>query len=133
MFGKGISLFTLAGFSVKVDLSWAFIALLVAWTLAQNYFPELYEGLPVATYWWMGIVALIGLFMSVVLHELSHSIVARRFGLPIEGITLFFFGGVAQMEREPAEPRAEFYMAIAGPIASLVLAGFFFGLAAVGF
>ena len=131
MFGKGISLFTLAGFTVKVDLSWVFIALLVAWSLAQGYFPETYEGLQVSTYWWMGVVALIGLFMSIVLHELAHSIVARRFGLPIEGITLFIFGGVAQMEQEPAEPKAEFYMAIAGPIASLVLAGLFFGLSSL--
>ena len=131
MFGKGISLFTLAGFTVKVDLSWVFIALLVAWSLAQGYFPETYEGLQVSTYWWMGVVALIGLFMSIVLHELAHSVVARRFGLPIEGITLFIFGGVAQMEQEPAEPKAELYMAIAGPIASLVLAGLFLGLSSL--
>ena len=129
MFGRGISLFKLAGFTVKVDTSWVFIALLVTWSLAQGYFPGIYEGLSATTYWSMGVVALIGLFMSIVLHELSHSIVARQFGLPIEGITLFIFGGVAHMEREPAEPKTEFYMAIAGPIASILLSGLFFALA----
>ena len=122
MFKKNAAIFRLAGFNVRVDLSWVFIALLIAWSLAQGVFPEIYEGFPPVTYWWMALAAVIGLFFSLILHELSHSLVARRYGLRISGITLFVFGGVAEMEEEPANPRAEFLMAIAGPLASLALA-----------
>ena len=122
MFKKNAAIFRLAGFNVRVDLSWVFIALLIAWSLAQGVFPEIYEGFPPVTYWWMALAAVIGLFFSLILHELSHSLVARRYGLQISGITLFVFGGVAEMEEEPANPRAEFLMAIAGPLASLALA-----------
>jgi Zn-dependent protease/CBS domain-containing protein len=132
MFGKQVTLFQLLGFKVKVDVSWAFLALLIAWSLAQGLFPALYEGLPAVVYWWMGIAGVVGLFLSIVFHELSHSLVARQYGLPIRGITLFIFGGVAEMEEEPVSPRAEFLMAIAGPIASAVLALAFYGLAAAG-
>lgn len=131
MFGKSVQLFTLLGFKVKVDFSWVFLALLIAWSLAQGYFPGLYAGLPPATYWWMGIASTIGVFFSIVFHEFAHSIVARRYGLPIRGITLFLFGGVAEMEEEPRSAKAEFFMAIAGPIASVILAGVFYGVAAM--
>lgn len=126
MLGAHITLFRLLGFEVKVDLSWVFLALLVTWSLAQGYFPANYPDLVPQTYWWMGIVGALGLFASIIFHELSHSIVARRFDLQIRGITLFIFGGVAEMESEPPTPRAEFMMAIAGPIASLGLAAFFY-------
>lgn len=125
MFGKRITLFELFGFKVKVDMSWALLALLIAWSLAQGFFPSYYEGLPAAVYWWMGIAGAVGLFLSIVIHELAHSLVARRLGIPIKGITLFIFGGVAEMEEEPAAPAAEFWMAIAGPLASLLLAALF--------
>lgn len=128
MFGRHITLFHLLGFEVKVDLSWVFLALLIAWSLARGFFPATYPGLPTATYWWMGIAGVVGLVASIVLHELSHSLVARRFALPIRGITLFIFGGVAEMEGEPKSPRAEFLMAAAGPVASFVLAGAFMAL-----
>ncbi|MBX3497455.1 MAG: site-2 protease family protein [Parvibaculum sp.] len=126
MFGAQIRLFRLAGFNVNLDVSWIFIALLISWTLATGYFPTFYPDLDAATYWSMGIVGAMGLFLSIILHELSHSIVARRFDIPISGITLFIFGGVAQLEKEPPTPRAEFMMAIAGPIASYVLAAGFY-------
>ena len=126
MFGARIKLFRLAGFDVNLDMSWVFIALLISWTLATGYFPELYPGFENATYWSMGVIGAAGLFLSIVLHELSHSVVARRYGIPISGITLFIFGGVAQMEREPPTARAEFMMAIAGPLASLGLSLFFY-------
>lgn len=126
MFGAQVKLFRLAGFDVNLDLSWVFIALLISWTLATGYFPELYPGLESAAYWSMGVVGAAGLFLSIVLHELSHSVVARRYGIPISGITLFIFGGVAQMEREPPTARAEFMMAIAGPLASLGLSLLFY-------
>src|SRR5690606_27067302 len=126
MFGRRIRLFTLFGFEVGIDLSWVLLALLITWTLAIGYFPFRIEGLSPGTYWWMGILGALGLFFSIIFHEFAHSLVARRFGLPISGITLFLFGGVAQMEEEPARARDEFWMAIAGPISSFILAGVFY-------
>ena len=132
MFGKNLTLFEIFGFKVKINISWLFLALLIAWSLAKGFFPELYAGLPTATYWWMAVAGLIGLFFSIVFHELSHSLVARRYGLPMKGITLFILGGVAEMEEEPASAKVEFLMAIAGPIASLVLAAAFYLLSLLG-
>lgn len=80
----------------------------------------------------MAIVTTIGLMFSIVFHEMSHSLVARRYGLPIRGITLFVFGGVAEMEDEPTNPKGEFWMAVAGPAASLVLSAIFFILTGLG-
>ncbi len=128
MFGKRIKLFTLFGFEVKIDLSWLLLAILITWSLAQGLFPHFYPDLSTQSYWWMGALGALGLFLSIVFHELSHSMIARRFGLPIRGITLFIFGGVAEMHQEPESAKAEFYMAIAGPLASIVAGGFFYGL-----
>lgn len=122
MFGQRIDLFRLFGFAVRLDLSWFLVAVLVAWSLAAGYFPSTYPDLASAAYWAMGIVGALGLFVSVVLHELAHALVARRFDLEIKGITLFIFGGVAEMADEPPSPRAEFMVAIAGPLASLAIA-----------
>jgi Zn-dependent protease/predicted transcriptional regulator len=116
----------LFGFEVNVDASWLLLAVLISWSLASGEFPSLTPGLTVATYWAMGIAATIGLFLSIVFHEMSHSLVARRYGLPIRGITLFIFGGVAEMTSEPSHPRDELLMAAAGPAASFVLAALFF-------
>jgi Zn-dependent protease len=80
----------------------------------------------------MGVAGAIGVFFSIVFHEFSHSIVARHYGLPIRGITLFIFGGVAEMEDEPPSAKSEFLMAVAGPIASFVLAFVFSRIEAAG-
>ena len=104
MFGQRITLFKMLGFEVRVDASWLIIAVLIVWSLAVGVFPYRLPGLPAATYWWMGIFGALGLFASIVVHEFSHSIVARRNGLPMKGITLFVFGGVAEMESEPPDP-----------------------------
>lgn len=130
MTGKNITLIEIFGFKIKVNISWVFIALLLSWALAQGYFPNVYEGLTKITYWWMGVIAMLGLFVSIVLHELAHSVVARAFGMEIKGITLWLLGGVAEMADEPPHPRAEFLMAIAGPIMSVVLALLFFTVSA---
>jgi len=122
MFSRGIKLFELLGFTVRVDASWLLLAFLVVFSLATGLFPQFFADLPVATYWWMGVGGALGLFASIVLHELSHSIVARRYGIPMKGITLFIFGGVAEMEDEPPSAKSEFLMAIAGPIASFLVA-----------
>jgi Zn-dependent protease len=131
MFGKHIDLFKLFGFEVRIDLSWVILAILIAWSLSAGLFPLRYEGLSSQTYWIMGIVGAIGLFFSIVVHELSHSLVARQFGIPIKGITLFLFGGVAEMKKEPPSPKAEFMMAIAGPLSSILLAAVFYMIAQI--
>jgi Zn-dependent protease/predicted transcriptional regulator len=123
LFGPRITLFKLFGFEVRIDASWLIIAVLIAWSLAMGYFPRFYPGLTPANYWAMGIVGAIALFASVVFHELFHSLVARHHGMQMKGITLFIFGGVAEMGDEPPSAKAEFLMAIAGPFAS-VLIGF---------
>ena len=128
LFTRRITLFRLAGFDVKVDLSWVLLALLLTWALAELAYGPLHPELPVGTRWGMGVLGAFGLFGSIVLHELAHSLVARREGIRIRGITLFFFGGVAELEEEPPTARSELLMAIAGPAASFVLAGLFFGL-----
>lgn len=132
MFGRGIPLFKILGFQVKLDASWLILAALVTWSLAAGYFPARHEGLSGTTYLWMGIAGALGLFASIVFHELSHSLVARRYGMKIRGITLFIFGGVAEMEDEPPTAKAEFLMAIAGPIASALLAVLFHVLSDFG-
>lgn len=130
MFGRSFDLFTIFGFKIRLDLSWFVVAVLVTWSLAAGYFPSAHPDLPRATYWAMGAAGAFLLFASVVAHELSHALVARRFGLEMRGITLFIFGGVAEMTDEPPSAKAEFWVAIAGPIASLAIAAAFFGLAA---
>jgi len=129
MFGKRWTLFELFGFKVQIDASWLVLALLVTWSLATGVFPQYYPGLPSATYWSMGILGMIGLVFSIVFHEASHSLVARAHGMQIKGITLFIFGGVAELGEEPETARTEFLVAIAGPISSFLLALSFFLLA----
>ena len=124
MFGRPVTLFKIFGFEVKIDISWFLLAALITWSLASGLFPEYYKGLPSAAYWWMGAAGAVGLFLSIVVHELTHSLVARYYGMSMKGITLFIFGGVAQMEDDPPNPKAEFMMAIVGPLSSCFI-GFF--------
>jgi Zn-dependent protease/predicted transcriptional regulator len=119
------------GIPIRVHASWFLIFLLVTWTLATGYLPEELPGLSPTRYWAMGGVAALLLFLSVLLHELGHSYVALRYCIPIERITLFIFGGVAHMRKEAPTPRAEFLIAVAGPIVSFVLGAVCFGLAAL--
>jgi Zn-dependent protease/predicted transcriptional regulator len=126
MFGSRMKLFTLLGFEVKIDASWLVIAVLVTWSLAQGAFPAWYPDLSSETYWIMGVVGALGLFISIVAHEFCHSLVARQFGMPMKGITLFIFGGVAEMGDEPPTARAEFWMAVVGPLSSLAIGGVFY-------
>ncbi len=121
MFGKKIHLFSIFGFKVGIDITWFILAILIIWSLAQGLFPHFYEGLSEATYWWMGVAGALGLFGSIVFHEFCHSIVARHYGLPMKGITLFIFGGIAEMEDQPENPKTELLMAIAGPVSSIIL------------
>jgi Zn-dependent protease/CBS domain-containing protein len=132
MFGRKIRLFRLLGFEVSIDLSWIFIVALITWSLARGVFPAMVRGLPAGTYWAMGIVGALGLFVSIVIHEFSHSIVARRSGIPMQGITLFIFGGVAEMSEEPPSAGKEFAMAVVGPLASVVIGVICLGIGAAG-
>ncbi len=132
MFDRGIKLFRLMGFEVKADLSWIVLAFLVAWSLSTGLFPMQVKDLSTGTYWMMGILGAAGLFVSIILHEFSHSVVARKRGMPMKGITLFIFGGVAEMEDEPPEPGTELMMAAAGPLASIAIALTFYGLYSIG-
>lgn len=132
MFGRRIRLGSLLGFEIRFDLTWLIVVGLIVWSLSVGYFPVAYADLPAATYFWMGLLGAAGLFASILLHELAHSVVGRRLGMRIQGITLFAFGGAAELTEEPASPRTEFLMAIAGPATSVVLAGVFY-LAASAF
>ena len=132
MFGKKINLFRLLGFEVRIDLSWIIIAVLIAWSLSTGLFPFYYKNLSIETYWAMGIIAAVGLFISIIVHEFSHSLVARKYGMRMKGITLFIFGGVAEMEDEPPSPKVELLMAGVGPLSSIAIAAIFYGIYILG-
>ncbi|MGJ3242426.1 MAG: site-2 protease family protein [Opitutales bacterium] len=131
MFTKSLRIGSLFGFDIKIDLSWLLIATLITWSLASGYFPQAVPDLSNNAYWTMGVLGALGLFGSVILHELGHALVARRFGLEMGGITLFIFGGVAEMTDDPPSPKAEFWVAVGGPIVSAVLAGLLWGLGVI--
>ncbi len=114
------------GIPIHLHFSWLIIFALIVWTLSTGYFPARYPDLPVSSYWAKGLVASLLFFVSILLHELGHAVVALRYGLRTRSITLFIFGGVAQLERDPKDGRAEFWMAAAGPLVSLTLAGLFY-------
>jgi Zn-dependent protease len=118
----------LFGVPVEVNPSWFLIFVLAGVGLSLGYFPEVFPGralwLDVAS----GVVAALLFFGSIVVHEVAHSLVAKRVGLDVERVTLFLFGGVAQLTEEPRTPGAEAVMAVAGPAASVVLALASFGL-----
>jgi Zn-dependent protease/predicted transcriptional regulator len=118
------------GIPIRVHPSWFLVFFFVTWSLATGYLPEALPGLSDSRYWGMGAVAAVLLFVSVLLHELGHSYVAQRYRIPIGQITLFLFGGVAQMRAEPPSPKAEFLIAIAGPLVSFALGAMSLGLAA---
>lgn len=122
MITKRFRIFNLLGIPIYLDLSWFVIAVLISWSLATGVFPNQVEGLTPAAYWLMGIAGALGLFASILAHELGHAVVAQRFDLPMRGITLFIFGGVAEMSKEPPSAKAEFFVAIAGPIVSVLIA-----------
>ena len=132
MFGRRFDLFTLLGFRVRVDTSWFFLAVLVTWSLATGVFPAWHASLAPVTYWLMGAGAALGFFLSIITHELAHSVVARRNGVVMRGITLFVFGGVAEMTDEPPSARAELRVALAGPVASAITALVFLFVARAG-
>lgn len=134
MFTNAVKIFSLNRFDIKVDPSWLLIAALITWSLSQQYFPTELPGQTAEIYMIMAIITMLCFFGSLLLHELAHSVVARNNGVPIKSITLFLFGGVAELESEPQSARVEFWIALAGPAMSLLLAfGFWVSAKAAGF
>ena len=132
MFSRAVKLVDIFGFQIKVDPSWLLIAALIVWTLSSGYFPQALPGLGQGDYLALAIISMLALFAGLILHELAHSLVARHFGLGVGGITLFVFGGVAELDEEPESPHSEFWIAIAGPVMSLaIVAGTLFATIAV--
>lgn len=125
MVGSGFKFIKLFGINIYIDWSWFFIFLLVTWNLAIALFGPLHpEWSPLLT-WGTAILASLLFFFSVLLHELAHSLVAIARGLPVKRITLFIFGGVSNIEREPPSPATEFLVTIVGPLTSLILGALF--------
>jgi Zn-dependent protease len=125
MHRQTIRLGRILGIPIGLDYSWFLIFALLTWMLAGSYYPSEFKNWPMLLYWFMGAVTAVMLFVSVLLHELGHSVVALRYKIPVRRITLFIFGGVAQIGSEPPSAIAEFWIAIAGPIVSLALAVLF--------
>jgi Zn-dependent protease/CBS domain-containing protein len=131
MFGARLRVFRLLGIPIFLDFSWLVILALLTWTLI-NVFQATIPDLPLADSWAMGMIAAFAFFACIILHELGHAVVARATGIPVRGITLFLFGGVAELEREPTSAKGEFLMALAGPLVSALLAGAAWLLASTG-
>ncbi len=125
MFRNAIKIFNIFGIDVELDISWFLVFLLFSFTLSQHYFPQILPGTDEVIYWILGISVTILVFVSVLIHEMAHSLTAIKEGIPISKITLFIFGGVAQMKKEPDLPAAELKIAVMGPLFSIILAAIF--------
>jgi Zn-dependent protease/CBS domain-containing protein len=131
MNSQSIPIGRIFGIPLRIDYSWFLIFALITWTLATGYFPGEFKGWPVAQYWVVGVITAIVFFASVLLHELGHSLVARRYKITVNSITLLIFGGVSEIKDEPGSALSNFWISISGPIVSLLLAGFFSLLAVI--
>ena len=127
-FGKGLRIGRIGGVTISIDYSWFVIFALFVFLLGSAYLPVVAPGIWRGWYWVAAVCTTLLFFLSVVVHEMAHSVVARHEGIPVNNITLFLFGGVSQMEDEPGTPSDEFRMAIAGPLASVGVAVVFFVL-----
>src|SRR5687768_15187329 len=127
---SSINLGRLFGIRIGAHISWLVIVVLVTLSLS-SYFALTQRGWSDAERWGASIVGALLFFGSVVAHELAHSLMAKRYGIPVSSITLFIFGGVSQIENEPKRPSEEFWIAIVGPVTSLVVGFLFYGVALV--
>ena len=123
----------LAGIDIGIHYTWFIVFVLITWSLAAGYFPIEYPGWGEPVYWLTSAAAALLLFISVLIHELAHSLVAKSRGLPVKSITLFLLGGVSNLETEPEKPGVEFAIAIVGPLTSAGLAGVFWAADVLGF
>ena len=126
-----IKLGRIAGIEIGVHYTWIFAFLLFTWIFAQGSLPDMFPGWDRAAYWITGVIVSLLLFVSVLVHEMCHSLVARSRGLKVNSIILFIFGGVSNIENEPERAWVEFIMSGAGPLSSLILGGIFAGLAVI--
>jgi Zn-dependent protease len=124
---RGIPLFSVLGIRIVAHYSWFLIVALIAWTLTVGWFPSVLPGQATGRYLLLGVITAFFFFASVLVHELSHSVVAVLSGIPVRRITLFLFGGVAEISKEPSDPKTELKIALAGPATSLILAALFWG------
>lgn len=113
------------GIEISIHWSWVFIFVLITWTFAQNVLTSYFPKWTNAQLWIIGGLIAIVFFASILLHELSHSLVARRYGIPVSAITLFVFGGVSNLTKEPENAKQEFWIAIVGPLTSLAMAALY--------
>jgi Zn-dependent protease/CBS domain-containing protein len=128
---KGVKLFRVLGIQISLNYTWFIVFGLIAWSLASGYFPYHYPGLSRSAHWTMGFLGAVFLFLSVLVHEVTHSYIAKKEGMDVSEITLFIFGGVSQLTKEPEDPQKELKVAIGGPASSLVLALIFWILSRV--
>jgi Zn-dependent protease/CBS domain-containing protein len=117
----------IAGIEIGINYTWIIALVLFTWLFAESLMASV-SGWTRSTYWFAGVIIALGVFISVLLHELSHSLVAIRRGMKVTSIILFIFGGVSNIEKEPESAGTEFIMAAAGPASSLVLSAIFFGI-----
>ena len=129
--GAGWRVGRLAGIDLAIHPSWLVIAFLLTFSLADAFLPSMIPGWTVGQYWLLGAATAFLFFASVLAHEFSHALVARRFGLKVAGITLFIFGGATSIESDSRSPREEALIALAGPVASLVIGAALLGIAAL--
>jgi Zn-dependent protease len=120
MLGSGFRIGRLYGINIRIDWSWLFIFILITWNLSVV-FSQIHPDWGMGMRWGIAVLASLLFFASVLAHEMAHSLVAKAHGIPVRSITLFLFGGVASIQREPESPRAEFLIAIAGPIMSVLI------------
>jgi Zn-dependent protease/CBS domain-containing protein len=125
MMKGSIRIARIAGIDIGIHYSWILIFVLITWSLAVGYFPIEDPGWQPWLYWATSIVAAVLLFISVLLHELAHSLVAKSRGVAVKSITLFLLGGVSNLESEPEKPGTEFAVAIVGPLTSVLIAAVF--------
>jgi len=129
VFGGSFRVARVFGIDIEIHFSWLVILGILAWALSEGFFPTQYEGWATSTYWIVGTISAVLLFLTVLIHELAHALVALRKGLEVPRITLFIFGGVSHLGRQPRTAGEEFFISAAGPLTSVLVAVVTAGLA----
>ncbi len=129
---RGFRVARIFGIPIELHWTWFIVFILISANLSMGFFPMVLPEISNITAWIFGILTSMVLFVSVLFHELSHVITARAFKIPTEKIVLFFLGAVAYLKKEPGSPLAEFWIAVAGPLANFILAGVFLFVAQMG-
>lgn len=122
---KGIKICRIFGINIEIHWSWFLVFMYFSYVLASQIFPKRVSEQSSVAYWLCGIITVLMLFVSVLVHELAHSRVAQLFKIPVKRITLLFFGGAAQIESLGKRAKEEFLIAIAGPVSSILMAVLF--------